>query len=73
MATRSEYWAAYTTVRFIGSGEVFEIANQMLAFIDDSIEQITFDRERFREILQRFTDTVRAELIDARTSQSQQT
>jgi hypothetical protein len=60
---RSDYWAAYTTVRLIGSQEVFEAADQMLVFIDDSIEQVTFDRARYMEILRRFTNTVRMELI----------
>lgn len=64
MAARNDYWAAYATVRLIGSNEVFKAADQMLVFVDDSVEQTAFDRTRYVELLQRFTNAVRAELID---------
>lgn len=62
-AARSDYWAAYTTVRLLGSDEAFKIANNMLMFIDESIERVEFDEVTYRRLLQRFTDTVRTELL----------
>ena len=59
---RNEYWAAYAVARLIGSEEVFSIADEILSFFDDSIQQGRFNHEQFVTLLQGFTDAARKEL-----------
>lgn len=62
-AMRSDYWAAYTKVRLFGSRKAFQIANDLLIFIDQSIDGAEFDQTRYSHLLRCFTDTVRKELL----------
>jgi len=66
---RSQYWAAYTVVRLIGSSDVYNAANDLLRWIDQSIDVKQFDIPSYRSLLNRFTRAARAELGNSVSSQ----
>lgn len=61
---RSQYWSAYTVVRLIGSPEVYNAANDLLRWIDQSMDVKQFDSSSYRSLLNRFTRAARAELVN---------
>lgn len=65
---RNKYWSAYAVVRLIGSLEVFEAANELFKWIDESRDTREFDDASYRKFLSRFTEAARSELVQPASS-----